>query len=130
MHNLRDYAHVGNYGRTGERIILRWRNGVYEPVPHAGSIEQAVIDRAAEDAFLTMLRRFTNQGRHVTDKTGTTYAPAAFAGEPEAKTKKLSNKMLAETMKRLFAANRIRVVHFGSRSRERSRIVETIDLFE
>src|SRR5262245_6827888 len=74
-----------NYGPVGESVLLRWRNGVYVPEPRAGSLEQLAIDAKIDQLFLDLLNRFTTEGRNVGDKKGTTYAPALFADEPEAK---------------------------------------------
>ena len=38
-----------NYGPISERIVLRWRNGVFVPEPSTGSLEKAAADRDVED---------------------------------------------------------------------------------
>jgi RecA-family ATPase len=113
-----------NYGPVAEEILLRWRNGVFVPEPRTGSLEQMAADRKVEDLFLTLLRRFTKQGRNVSDKPSSSYAPSQFENEPEAKEAKATKKLLAAAMTRLFAANKIRVVIEGSVSRPRGRLVE------
>jgi RecA-family ATPase len=121
-----------NYGPVNETILLRWENGVYVAEGIGTSEEQAerVLERLAEEdksdaLFLTLLRRFTKQGRNVSDKAGPTYAPTEFAKDPEAKKAKVNSKALAEAMARLFAAEKITVINEGPPSRRRSRIVET-----
>jgi RecA-family ATPase len=116
--------HKNNYGPASESITLRWRNGVYAPEPRAGSFEQVAADAKIENLFLDLLRRFTKQGRNVTDKPSSTYAPAVFANEPEAKNEGVKSDQLAQAMRRLFADDKIKVVSYGPRSRLRSRIVE------
>ena len=64
-----------------------------------------------------LLRRFTEQGRNVSDKQSPSYAPAKVAEQPEAKKAKASGRTLAEAMERLFAVNRIKVVTEGPPSR-------------
>jgi hypothetical protein len=87
--------------------------------------ETAANEQKANDLFLKLLRRFADEGRNnVTDKRGTTYAPAVFADEPEAKRAKLTNKELADAMRRLFEARKIRIEEDGPASRKRTRIVE------
>src|SRR5262249_10296861 len=81
-------------------------------------------EQTVNDLFLKLLRRHTDQGRNVTDKKGTSYAPAIFANEPEARESKTMSKMLAEAMTRLFAANKIKVVTEGPASKPRTKIVE------
>jgi hypothetical protein len=71
---------------------------------------------------MNLLDRFTREGRNVTDKKGTSYAPACFAKEQEAKGLNLNNKMLENAMLRLFEARKIRVITDGPQSRQRSRI--------
>ena len=113
-----------NYGPTGERLLLRWRNGVFVPEPRAGSFDQMAADRKIEDLFIELLRRFTKEGRNVSNKASSTYAPTEFEKEPEAKERKASKDALADAMRRLFAADRIKVVTEGPPSRPRTRIVE------
>jgi RecA-family ATPase len=113
-----------NYGPVGERILLRWKNGLYLPEPRSGSFEQMAADARGDTLFIDLLRRLTKQGRNVSDKSGTSYAPTRFAEQPEAKKGKLSNKDLREAMTRLFAANRIKVITEGPPSHPRTRIVE------
>jgi hypothetical protein len=63
------------------------------------------------------------EGRNVTDKKGTSYAPACFAKEQEAKALNLNSKALEDAMRRLFTKNKIHVVTEGPQSRQRSRLV-------
>jgi RecA-family ATPase len=113
-----------NYGPNSETILLRWRNGVFGPEPRAGSLERKADDNKVDGVFLDLLRRFAKQDRNVTDKPGSTYAPAIFAPEPEAKDAKIGKRALAEAMRRLFFANRIRVIKEGPPSKLRTRLVE------
>jgi RecA-family ATPase len=113
-----------NYGPVNENILLRWRDGVYVIEPSKSTLEQMAIEAEHDHLFLKLLRRFTDQGRNVSDKKSPTHAPSLFADEPEARSTKVRSKHLAEAMARLFAANRIRVVTAGSPSRMRSHIIE------
>jgi RecA-family ATPase len=113
-----------NYGPVNENILLRWRDGVYVTEPSRGTLEQMAIEAEHDHLFLKLLRRFTDQGRNVSDKKSPTHAPSLFADEPEAKSAKIRSKHLAEAMARLFAANRLQVVTVGSPSRMRSHIIE------
>jgi RecA-family ATPase len=114
-----------NYGPIAETVTLRWKTGVFVPEPKAGSLEKIAADANADDAFLQLLKRYSEQGRNVSDKKNSpTYAPAAFVAEPEAKG--LSKIVLADTMRRLFVANKIRVENYGRPSRPYCRIV-TVD---
>jgi hypothetical protein len=68
-----------------------------------------------DEVFLTILKRFNDQGRNAADRKGTTYAPALFAEEPD--NQGLSKKQFADAMARLFKANKIRIDEPGPKSR-------------
>ena len=104
---------------------LQWKDGLYLPVASPGTFNALAAEQKADNLFLTLLRRFTKEGRNVSDNKSPTYAPAKFADEPEAKKAKMTSKALADAMLRLFAAGKIRVDPFGPPSRERRRVVET-----
>ncbi|MHC2625553.1 RecA-family ATPase [Bradyrhizobium huanghuaihaiense] len=112
-----------NYGPSGETIRMVWRNGLFVPVSAPSTIERAVAERKVEDLFMGLLARFSHEGRKVSDKTGTNYAPAKFAAEPEAKAGKCSKEALADAMRRLFTADKIKVREDGPPSHRRSRLV-------
>jgi RecA-family ATPase len=96
-----------NYGPLAERILIRWKNGVYVPEPGTGSLERAAADAKTDNIFLEVLSRFTREGRAAIDTKGHGYAPVLFAQEPEAKAAKKKKAELADAMRRLFASNRI-----------------------
>lgn len=112
-----------NYGPTGETIRMVWRNGLFVPVSAPSTMERAVAERKVEDLFLGLLARFSHEGRKVSDKSGTNYAPAKFAAEPEAKAAKCGKEALADAMRRLFTADKIKVQEDGPPSHRRSRLV-------
>jgi RecA-family ATPase len=113
-----------NYGPINEAILLRWKDGVYTVEPGLGTLERLAAEAEVDHLFIKLLRRFAERGRNVSDKTGTSYAPAQFARQPEAKTAKITNKMLAEAMERLFTGKKIRVATEGPRSHPRTKLVE------
>jgi RecA-family ATPase len=122
--NLRELQFMkNNYSPIADRVLLRWCNGVFVPAPAVGSIEKLAAERKAEEVFLLLLQRFNRQERNVNDKKGTSYAPALFSDEPEAKTDKLKNEALASAMRRLFVANKIHVEPYGRPSRPASRLI-------
>ena len=110
------------YGRLSDSIPLRYKNGVFVPEPRGGSLDPQIAAQRAEQVFLSLLDRFTKEGRNVTDKPGTNYAPAMFGKEMEAHDAKLNKEAMAAAMRRLFASNAIRVVTEGPKSKQRSRI--------
>ena len=113
-----------NYGPVTETIVLRWRDGVYVVEARKGTLEQLAAEAEIDHLFLTLLRRFTEQGRNVSDNKGPTYAPAKFAETPEAKGANITCRMLADAMERLFNNSKIEAKPEGSPSRKRSRLIE------
>jgi RecA-family ATPase len=111
------------YGALAPKVMLRYQNGVFVPEMPGGSLDPKIAEQRAEETFMVLLDRFTREGRNVTDKKGTTYAPACFAKEKEAMSEKLNKKVLADAMLRLFERGKIRVVTEGPPSKPRSRIV-------
>jgi RecA-family ATPase len=112
-----------NYGRVADAVTLRWKAGAFILEPKAGSLEKLAADAKVEDLFLKLLDRFNGQGRNVSEKTGTAYAPAIFAGESEAKAAKVSKAALTDAMGRLFTANRIHLEPYGFPSRGTFKLV-------
>jgi RecA-family ATPase len=116
-----------NYGPAGNTMTVRWQNGVFVPEPRAGSQERMDADHRAENMFLALLRRFADQGRNVSDKKCSTYAPSMFANDAAAKAAGISKKDFTDAMGRLFASGEIRMITEGSPSRPRSKMVEASD---
>jgi RecA-family ATPase len=110
-----------NYGPVNESIVLRWKDGVYRVEPGLGTLERLAAEAEIDFLFLQLLRRFTEQGRNVSDKPSSSYAPSVFAEQPEAKRAKATKQELAKAMTRLFAANKLRVSPVG---RMRNAIVQ------
>jgi RecA-family ATPase len=113
-----------NYSREARTIRVRWQNGVFVKEPSIGSLEARAAEQRADDLFMALLRDFTAQGRSVTAKNGTSYAPAMFERSPKAKEAGITKKGLAASMERLLAANKIKMVEDGPLSRRRSRLIE------
>jgi RecA-family ATPase len=109
-----------NYGRLGDSIVLRYRNGVFVPEPST-SFDQAVREQRIEEVFLTVLRKLTDRGQPVSPNKGPTYAPAIVAEHRDGKA--YTSKEHAGAMSRLLDAKKIYVVTTGSPARLRSRLV-------
>ena len=113
-----------NYGPVGETITVRWKNGLFLPVGGVSSLEKLAGEQKAEQQFLTLLDRFTRQGRNTCEKpSAPTYAPTRFAKESEARELGIRKADFEGAMCRLFAANRIRLQPYGPPSRATSRLV-------
>jgi RecA-family ATPase len=70
------------------------------PLPGVTSLDKLSQEVRADDAFLDLLRRFTRENRNIGDKPGTSYAPAKFAKEEEAKKAGLNGKQFEAAMRR------------------------------
>ena len=110
-----------NYGRVGEEITMKWRDGVFVADEPETGLERTLGNAKAERVFLKILTCLTQQGRYVSHKTGPTYAPAVFANHPEAEG--VSKRAFSTAMETLFAQNKIAIEKHGTSSRERSHIV-------
>jgi RecA-family ATPase len=112
-----------NYGPIAKNIALRWERGVYVPVAGIGSLDRLAAEQRAERLFLTLLDRFNRQARNVSDKPAArNYAPTAFAKEAEAKKDGIRKVDLENAMRRLFEAEKIAIVPYGSPSRGTTRL--------
>jgi RecA-family ATPase len=76
--------------------------------PNKEELEQSPGATADEDVFLTILGRFTAEGRTVNAHSGTTFAPNVFASEPEALKAGMTKRRIQAAMKRLMKNGRIR----------------------
>ncbi len=114
-----------NYSAIADSVTLRWKEGVYVVEAKPGSLEAVAADAKADETFMSLLARFDREGRVVSHKpTANNYAPKDFSTEPEAKTAKINKRDLAEGMRRLFKAEKIRVENYGKPSRPYSRITQ------
>jgi RecA-family ATPase len=111
-----------NYGPISESIIVRYQDGLFLPLPGVSSLDKAAQEATAEHVFLDLLHRFTAANRNVGDKPGTSYAPARFAREDEAKRVGLNSRALEAAMRRLFQAGTIWNEPYGRPSRPSYRI--------
>jgi RecA-family ATPase len=79
------------------------------PGQGATTPEMTAAEQAADSVFMQLLVRLTMEGRTVSDKAGTNYAPHVFSQEREAKAARIGKRPLADAMRRLFANKRIRI---------------------
>jgi RecA-family ATPase len=122
--DLRELVFKKNqYGPISETIVLRYKNGLFLPVPGMNNLDKAAREAKAEEVFLALLRRFARENRIASDKPGTSYAPALFAKEDEAIKAGLSSKNLAAAMRELFKAEKIWNEPYGRPSRPSYRII-------
>ena len=102
------------YGPTDETMALRYARGLFLPAS-----VNAMADHEADALFLTLLDRFTAEGRNVSHiKQARNFAPTAFAEALPGK-----RKAFSAAMERLFTAGAIKVEEYGKASRPASRLV-------
>jgi RecA-family ATPase len=111
------------YGPIGETIVLRYQRGLFLPVAGISNLDKLARDARAEELFLDLLRRFSAQGRNVSEKSSSNnYAPTAFAEDSDAKKLNIRKSDLKTAMSRLFNADKIYVEAYGRPSRPASRL--------
>jgi RecA-family ATPase len=111
------------YGPKGESIILRYQRGLFLPEAGISDLDKAARTAKAEVVFLELLRRFSAEGRNVSDKTNApNCAPTAFAKEVEAQKYRLKKPELEQAMRALFKSQRIRVEQYDKPSLGRYRL--------
>ena len=109
-----------NYGPDGEKVQMRWHNGVFIPLGSSSAIERAAAEAPIDQAFLACLDAATEQGVDVHVTTGKGYAPSRFAQMPQANGH--SSKALEKAMQRLLDAKRIKNADYGPPSKIRKRL--------
>jgi len=107
-----------NYGPKGDRIRLRWQNGLFVPDT---TKETATSQLEAEARFLHLLDIYTKEGRSVGASPSVIYAPSVFAKDK--RSNRIDKKALEAAMNGLFEKGEIAVETTGRPSKTRSRIV-------
>jgi RecA-family ATPase len=116
-------ARKNNYGPLPATTTLRWQDGVFLVERGIGGLDKEAGEQAVEALFLKLLSQFEKQGRTVSHKRSSSFAPTVFAEDPAAKLVRASKGALEAAMNRLFASNQIHVGTYGRPSRPYSKIV-------
>lgn len=111
-----------NYGQIGGEIGVRWVDGVFVPLSPETGLDKMAAAAKSERVFLKLLREFSQEGRSLSDKVSSAYAPTLFAksGRAEGCTKRI----LAGAMETLFVAGKIKMIEGGSPSRPTRTMIE------
>ncbi|WOH70649.1 AAA family ATPase [Bradyrhizobium sp. NDS-1] len=109
------------YGPLGEKVVVRYEDGVFVPDGGKTDVELTLIHRIADDSFLELLDITAKQQRYFGSKPGTNYAPKQLAGLPQAKGH--NARMLGQAMERLLAADRIKLVLDPSKKPSKATLV-------
>jgi RecA-family ATPase len=112
-----------NYGPISETCFVRWQNGMFLPVMGVHSMKAAERSAKAEEVFVTLLRKLTEQNQTVSPNPGRSYAPSRFAEQPEAQG--LAKKDFAGAMQRLLDTKAIEIRTQGPLSRQRQYLALT-----
>jgi RecA-family ATPase len=110
------------YGRLADRVVLKYTNGMFLPVPGMASLDRLAQQAKSQDVFITLLQRFSRENRNVSANPGRGYAPAVFAGEDEAKKAHLKKADLRDAMRQLFQDQKIWNEPYGIPSRQFYRV--------
>jgi RecA-family ATPase len=105
------------YGPLSASCFVRYTNGLFLPV-EGMSMDAAERAAKAEEIFVALLKRFTEQHQAVSHAAGRSYAPARFAEHPEAQG--IAKKEFAQAMQRLLDAKAIVIRTWGRPSRQTS----------
>lgn len=114
-----------NYGRAGEVVELRWRDGVFVLVK-AGDAESRAAERRVELIFLQLVKAFAAEGRPVSPNPSSTYAPKMFA--TDGRGQGVAKKAFEAAMNRLFESKEIAAESEGPPSKRRTKIVCLADV--
>jgi len=110
-----------NYAPLGNEIPLRWEKGCFRLDGPKGGFDKLAAEAKADRVFLDLLAKIQAEGRDVSHKHSSGFAPTVFAQHPDRSG--LSKKVLEDAMNRLFGAKKIRVERVGPPSRQHSRII-------
>ena len=110
-----------NYRPVGLKLGLRWSNGAFVLDGPASGFDKLAAEAKAERIFLNLLALFTAQGRDVSPKPSSAYAPSVFAKHPD--NSGASKADLTRAMERLLKREEIHVETKGPPSKERQRLV-------
>lgn len=110
-----------NYGKTGDEIRLRWKDGAFVLDDGKPSPGNALIAAKAERVFKDMLTAINASGDRVAKTKGINYAPRVMAERPDAEG--MTVKQLEAAMLSLLAAGTLRIEMEGPPSKMRQRLV-------
>jgi RecA-family ATPase len=112
------------YGRLSDRVLLRYTDGMFLPVPGTASLDRLAQAAKAQEVFMMLLKRFTRENRNLSANPGRGYAPSEFVGEDEAKKANLRKADLREAMRELFKDGKIWNEPYGRSGHQHYRLAE------
>ena len=70
------------YGPLAARVVVRYRDGLFLPVPGMSSLNRVALEQKAEDVFLDMLRRFARESPRVVPPNLSAVARSLYGAPP------------------------------------------------
>jgi len=115
--DLRELSFLkNNYGALAERIVLRYRNGLFLPEAGQSTLEKLARDQKVDETFLDVLGKLIKQNRPVSPSThASNYGPKVIADHPDGKA--YTQRDYQAALERLLATNRIHIASFGPRTK-------------
>ncbi|MEX6507459.1 bifunctional DNA primase/polymerase [Jiella sp. M17.18] len=110
-----------NYGKTGDKLKLRWQEGVFVVDDGTASPERGLLQKQHEKVFFKLLAAANLQGETWSPAKGRNYAPKMMTEKPGSEG--IKQKQFEGAMHRLMDAGRIRVEMDGSPSRQRKSLI-------
>lgn len=107
------------YGPVGDRLTLRYKDGLFLPIGSATIFEAAAREAKANDIFLDLLR--TSILLVSPQPFARNYAPKLFADHEDCKSADLQFKDMVAAMQRLIQAGKIAITEDGPPSKRRQR---------
>src|SRR4029077_416112 len=85
--DLRELSFLNNnYGPLAERIVLRFRNGLFLPEAGLSTLEKLARDQKIDETFLDVVGKLINQNRPANPSAhASNYGPKIIAGHPDGK---------------------------------------------
>jgi RecA-family ATPase len=114
-----------NHGKVGEKIEMRWNDGVYDLDKGPDPVLAKVLNKTADDVFMAVFAKLTGQGQALGPNVGPSYAPKKISGHPDAKG--YTKVDLAGAMQRLLDGGRLRIEVTGPPSRRYTQLVAALN---
>jgi RecA-family ATPase len=106
-----------NYGPCSEKLILRYRDGLFLPESGVSDLEKRALEQRVEEKFLAVLGKLIDQKRPLSPSVhASNYAPTVIGGHPDGKP--YSRTLYQEAMERLLNDSKIHIEEMGPASKK------------
>jgi RecA-family ATPase len=114
-----------NHGKVGEKIEMRWDDGVYDLDNGPDPVLAKVLNKSADDVFMAVFAKLKDQGQPLGPNVGPSYAPKKISCHPDAKGHTKAD--LAGAMQRLLDIGRLKIEVTGPPSRRYTQLVAALN---